>query len=94
MEEKVFTITERRGKLPNGEENVIIKEFKESELTKTHIDLILGDLLNIWDKSPSIVKTRFMQMLSDDARDRFASNRYEIFKEVISASINNKEESQ
>jgi hypothetical protein len=34
---------------------------KESELTQEEQDLLLGELIHKWNKSPSVVRTRFLQ---------------------------------
>jgi hypothetical protein len=34
---------------------------KESELTQEEQDLLLGELILKWNKSPSVVRTRFLQ---------------------------------
>lgn len=34
---------------------------KESELTQEEQDLLLGELIHKWNKSPSIVRNRFIQ---------------------------------
>ena len=62
---KLFEITEHYGFSPDGKENFMLKKLKESELTKVHKDLFLGELLNRWDNSPKEVQIRFMQILAD-----------------------------
>ena len=42
---------------------------KESELTQEEQDLLLGELIHKWNKSPSIVRSRFLQSGLDAYED-------------------------
>ena len=42
---------------------------KESELTQEEQDLLLGELIHKWNKSPSIVRSRFLQSGLDAYKD-------------------------
>ena len=42
---------------------------KESELTQEEQDLLLGELIHKWNKSPSIVRNRFIQSGLDAHKD-------------------------
>ena len=42
---------------------------KESELTQEEQDLLLGELIHKWNKSPSIVRSRFIQSGLDAHND-------------------------
>ena len=42
---------------------------KESELTQEEQDLLLGELIHKWNKSPSIVRSRFIQSGLDAYED-------------------------
>ena len=87
MDEKLFKVTEHYGFSPDGKENFMLKTLKESELTKAHKDLFLGELLNRWDNSPKDTQIRFMQMLTDAVREqhneRFANVMMPIIDKMI-----------
>ena len=49
---------------------------KESELTQEEQDLLLGELIHKWNKSPSIVRSRFIQSGLDAHNDLMKANEF------------------
>ena len=63
---------------------------KESELTQEEQDLLLGELIHKWNKSPSVVKTRFLQ----SGMDAHEKHKQTVMNEFWKTINQNKEDEQ
>ena len=68
-EEKTYRFTLNRGQLLT--ESVIVKE---SELTKPQKDLLLGEVIRVFNGLPDELKSKFMNGLYDAARENIQLN--------------------
>ena len=75
---KTYTFTKSKG---GGIEETYT--LKESELTQKEKDLLLGELLKVWDNSPIDTQISFMQMMCDAVKDKNT----ERFKNVIAPIV-------
>lgn len=72
MKEKEFTFlhpipaTSTTGEIPKQEKFTV----KESELTATQQDLLLGNLIMMWQNASMQAQQRFLQMLSEATRGK------------------------
>lgn len=59
--EKTYTFYNQKSGQKNPEEIIV----KESDLTDQHLQLIMGDLMNYYDRLPDKIKTEFTKSLVD-----------------------------
>ena len=63
MKEKKYNFNVCRSGLIGDNTDVKIVTFGESEIDAYHTDLLLGELISRWDRSPGGVRERFLEYL-------------------------------